>query len=158
MICFSLQCINRQSSSPCSLTNLHVFTAACSVPVSLCVIHHLSYVFSISPASLCLPLGSRCLVLSAHLSLVFTRLTSAVLSPPLLTKTLGPQCFPSLFLSPEVYATAFLFYLISRPFLDSFCFLAILQRSAVFSNRQHPPLVDSESRFLISRPVYISSR
>lgn len=132
MICFSLQCTNRQSPFHLLLTNLHVFAAACSVPFSFCVIPHLSYVFSISPASC--PLGSRCPVfcffpVSPHLGRSLALLSPL---PPMLTKPLDPQCFPS-FPSPEVYATILLLYLISRLVLDLFSSLAPPQRSAVFS-------------------------
>jgi len=48
MIYFSLQCTNRQPPfSPCLLTNLHVFTAACSVSFSFCYSSSISRVLYI---------------------------------------------------------------------------------------------------------------
>jgi len=83
MICFSLQCINRQPQfSPCLLTNLHVFTAACSVSFSFCYSSSISRVLYIPcpmPSS-----RSRCLVLCS--SLVFP-LVDSLLSSTVLTKT-----------------------------------------------------------------------
>jgi len=90
--------------SPCSLTNLHVFTAACSLHFSFSVIPRLSYVFSISPRVLCLHLGSRCLVFCFHLVSLFL----AVLTPLFHNayENLQSSVFSFLFPSPEVYATA----------------------------------------------------
>ena len=152
MICFSLQCTNRQLPfSPCLLTNLHVFTAACSVSFSFCYSSSVSRVLYIP-----CPMPSSRFSLAGLLllsRLPFDRslalFNSAHENPP------SPQCFPFFPLSPEVYATAFLFYLISRLVLDAFSSLAPPQRSAVFSLT---PLVDSESRFPTSRScTYIPS-
>lgn len=117
------------------------------------VIPRLSHVFSISPV-LCLPLG---LVAwssappSSSLWSIPCSLQQCLRKPPQ-SSVFSFFFFP---LSPEVYATAFLFYLISRLVLDAFSSLAPPQRSAVFSLT---PVVDSESRFPISRScTYIPS-
>jgi len=136
-ICFSSQCINRQSTFPlvsCESTcflQLHVV-----FPFSFCVIPRLSYVFSISPASY---------VFLSRFSLPCPLLLSLI--PPHLDRFLAvpspslPQCSPK----PSVLGgffslhyqrptlPHFLFYLILRLIPDPLLLLTILQRSAVFS-------------------------
>jgi len=138
MICFSSQCINRQSPFPLlTRESTCFFTAACSVPFSFCVIPHLSYVFSISPASyVFLSRFQLPCPLFLSLSSLLTSIDSLLsypLSSTMLTKTLSPQRF-HFFTPPEANPT--IFFILShlearsRPFL----LLAILQRSAVFSS------------------------
>lgn len=130
MIRLGLQCINRQPNPPCPLTNLHVFTVACSIPFLFRVIPYLSSVFSVSPTSYVFPSFSGSLFLSPPLTLV-NSLLSCSLSFHSAYENRQSSVF-SFLPPPEAYAITFLFYLILRLVLDPLC-SSHPQRSSVFS-------------------------